>query len=151
MRKADFPINVEIWDDKNVTVYRSNDTRVIYSAPQPLKASISCIPTVSTVAAFAGSTWKLAQYWARENALWCVEGLEYQASLACDKRHFTAKSGMCNCVYFFGSKVEAAAQIGSTKIFTTARAQINSSFFLGISALEWSMSDKNYAMGIATY
>ncbi|KAF9008678.1 hypothetical protein BGZ52_007890, partial [Haplosporangium bisporale] len=109
---------------------------------------VTCIPTLSQSVLFVGSAWKLGQSWARENALWCVDGLEYQASQACDKREFFAKSSMCNCVYYFGPKVEATAQIGSTKIFQTAKAQINSNFFYGVSSLEWGISDKNHAMGI---
>lgn len=145
--KADFPINVEIWNDKNVTVYRSNDTHVVYS-PQPLVKKALCIPAVLKYVTYAGSAWTMFQTYSRQNAIWCLEGLKYQAGRSCNELHYTAKSGMCNCVYFFGRKLDSSSQTGTNKIFTVAEAQVNSNFFTGVTAIEFSISNIDRAMGI---
>ncbi|KAG0247429.1 hypothetical protein BG011_001480 [Mortierella polycephala] len=56
---------------------------------------------------------------------------------------------MCNCVYFFDRKVDSASQMGSNKIFSIVKGQANSSFFTGITAIEFSIYDKDRAMGIS--
>ncbi|KAF9172752.1 hypothetical protein BGX21_007071 [Mortierella sp. AD011] len=145
---ASLPTNVEVWDDKNVTVYRSNDTHLVHSDAATVKPMVTCIPTASMSVPFVGFGWAMTGPWKRASARSCISGLEAQAGLACDRRHFTAKYDMCNCAYYFGPKVEAAAQVGSIKIFHTMKAQINSIFFPGISALEWSIDNREYAMGM---
>ncbi|KAF9177511.1 hypothetical protein BGZ50_008689 [Haplosporangium sp. Z 11] len=69
--------------------------------------------------------------------------------MSCDQFHYTAKSGMCNCVYYFGRSVKSASQTGTGKIFATAKNQVNSKFFTGVSAIEYNIINKDHAMGLS--
>ncbi|KAG0247335.1 hypothetical protein BG011_001658, partial [Mortierella polycephala] len=47
--------------------------------------------------------------------------------------------------------IDPAAQTGSNlkNVFYVAKEQVNSKFFVGVTAIEYSINDKNYQMGIS--